>query len=1021
VIELDRHQRAAVHAAPGAATNVVAGAGTGKTTVLVDRFLKLVRADGLEPDRILALTFTLKAAAEMRQRVRAAVAESMPERVEELHGAWIMNFHQFGLRLIRENAPAFGVDPDVDVVTPAEHRRIEQVLKRRFVEGRIEGVDPLFGGEMPAPTKMESRFDLFFKIALECRSDGFDAARLQALCTEGDAPGYLAYVDAVVAVARAYDGELRRRNLIDFSDMITIPSRGLEADARLRERYASRFDHILVDEFQDTSRAQNELVRVLSGGEFAAVTVVGDRKQSIYRWRDARVENIRDFPGDESPLRRNYRSRQNVLDLAHAFICTDPEFADSTDAVPLEAHRGAGDHPVVLFHPASDEDWESEAEALAVWVRHVTEGLPAAGLGELPPERRLGYGDVTVLLRSLKPGHGLPGIERAFERHRIPYAVVGGANAAETRALDVWHAGLSLLCPGARARELLTVLESEPWCFPDSVLAALVHDVKRRPGGLDLLSDEDIAGVDDPAAAERLREVRSMFEELRSRLASDDLQTFVAWALEESALALSLFARGSTPRAVEDLVLEVMESLASSARGGEAADLAGFLDHLRAAIDDKKFREESDVRLPANRVRVMTVHQAKGLEFPAVAVAGIKPPKANSDGYYLSHERGVFFSAKDKAHWGRGLDATPESEYEKRMAEQEERCLLYVAMTRAEDYLWVSSPYREGRRGKVSSLFTDLVGCAAGVDPLVVLREPPAEPHAPAPAASVAPEAEEDAPAAIAELERWDTSRRALEALAEGAGPSPRALDVVSWTGLLTYRDCPLKYRYRFQTRVADLLALEEPERVGERSVTEGVAVPKGMKPADYGVLVHEALSRVYGRGEEPADAVASAARLFGAAGVSNAAHASARSLVEGVLASEVGERGVDTATEQLFEVRLDTLVVHGVFDRVERGPGGRRVIDYKVGLENPAHEFQVELYAWALERIEGEEATGWLCYLREGGAHVKHVATRESAGAVGALARSLERSLAAGEFTATPGEVCGACAYRAVCPTAAP
>lgn len=1021
-ISLDRHQRDAVNARSAAATNVVAGAGTGKTTVLVERFLKLVREDGVSPDRILALTFTLKAAAEMRHRIYLAVMGSMPARVDELYGAWIMNFHQFGLRLIRENAPAFGIDPDADVVTPAQFRRIERLLKRRFVEGRIEGVPHDFGGEIPPPTKMDSRFDMFFNVAMKCRSDGFDAAGLSELCTSEDTDGYRAYVEAIIAVASAYDDQLRRRNLIDFSDMITVPARGLERSESIRSRYVARFDHILVDEFQDTSRAQNQLLKILSAGDFENVTVVGDRKQAIYRWRDARVENIRDFPGDEAPLKKNYRSRQNILDIAHAFISTDEEFADSADNIHLEADRGENADPVVLFHPEENEDWEAEAEALAAWVLHLTRGVPCAGLPALDPGDRLGHEDIAVLLRSLKPGHGLPAIERAFERRGIPYAVVGGANAAETRALESWHALLSLLLPGNRVRELLTVLEGEPWCIPDAVLYQLLRDVKRRTGGIDLLGDDDIARVESEEVAASLREVRSLVDEMRERMITTDFRSFVAWTIDESPLAIRLFHQGAAERlrSAQDLVHEVFEALEQVSRSDAPAGLLAFLDHVRAAIDDKKFREESDVRLPSSRVRIMTIHQSKGLEFPAVAVAGIKPPRASSDRFFLSHEKGVFFSSDEGRRWNRHHAETEEKEYEVRMEDQEARCLLYVAMTRAEDHLWVSSPFRDGvrRRGRSEkpSLFHELLGCVSAVDPLVVLRR--------APEAAVEPRDDGAASERIdandlsGAVQDWRRAQTMLETVWRDAPPSPRPLDVVSWPELYAYHRCPLQYRYRYHTRYSDVLgATEHAPRGGEDGeVLEGVALPRGVTPAEYGVLVHESLRRVYGEGCDAAAAVRAAAEGLGAGKVAEDA---ARALVDGVLASDLGEAGAGVLTEEPFQVRFGALMLQGVFDRLERAADGLRVIDYKVGVESPAHDFQVRVYAYALGRIDDADVNGYVCYLRSHGAHVKRATSRASVEAIGPLAEALESALRSGEFEPTPGAACADCAYRAVCPAA--
>jgi superfamily I DNA/RNA helicase/CRISPR/Cas system-associated exonuclease Cas4 (RecB family) len=805
--------------------------------------------------------------------------------------------------------------------------------------------------------------------------------------------------------------------------MVAMPARRLLEDEALRRRYASRFDHILVDEFQDTSRAQFELLGALSDDDFSTVTVVGDRKQSIYRWRDARVENVIEFPGEQAPLHTNYRSRQNILDIAHAFISTDDAFKGADDNLPLCAHRGANAYPVVLFHPEENEDWEAEAEALAAWVRHLTEGHAVDNLPGPPEGGFIAVQNVAVLMRSLKANHGLPHIERAFERHGIPYAVVGGANAAETRALESWHAAMSLLLPGNRARELLTVLEGAPWNVPDAVLWELVRDVKRRPGGMDLLSDDDIARVQDPRAADRLRELRAHIGDLEARMVSGDFRSFVAWAIEESPLAARLFeglTSAAASKTVQDLVIEVMDAFDQVSLTERPAGLRAFLDHLRAAIDDRRFREESDVRLPSDRVSVMTIHQAKGLEFPAVAVAGVKPPSGKRDHHYLSREHGLYFAASDAESWKRKPPDAPDFEYERRMEEQEANCLFYVAMTRAKDYLWVSSPLCEGKTPRKNkdtvSLFTHLLDCAGDVDPLVILRRPP----------EVAPPAEPalgDADVRVSELVDalgdWSRARERNDVADGTPATSVAALDVVSWPELHAFHECPLRFRYRFRTRVGDVMGTDDEGHDMEREIEEAVSIPKGMTPADYGILVHGALERIFRDGTPAAGAIDVAAAKLPEGTVTRKAKDAARTLVDGVLDSDVGTPGNGIATEQPFEVRLQTLVVHGVFDRIERGPEGLRVIDYKAGVEHPAHDFQVRLYSWALGRIDDEPVDGLICYLRENGAVVRRVTTPDSAAEVEALATRLETALRSGDYPATPGDVCTACAYRTVCPSA--
>jgi DNA helicase-2/ATP-dependent DNA helicase PcrA len=641
---LNDEQKIVVGAGIGASTNVTAGAGTGKTRVLVERYMRFVRDDGLPPSRILALTFTLKAADEMRRRIYETVSGEDPRLLRQLDEAWIMNFHAFGYRLIRENAPAAEVDPGSDVATPTDIDRVERALRSRFLAGGIEGVDPGFGGDVPSPTQLNKRFDVALKVVRKCRDEGLDPSRLRDMYLDTDKPGYKALVDAVIAVGDEYKRELRRRRLIDFSDMITVPARLLGLKPEIARRYTNRFDHILVDEFQDTSSAQYELLRVLAGDDFAKVTVVGDEKQAIYRWRDARVDNIRNFPGPKRPLSLNYRSRQGILDLAHALICKDPLYAQLTEKIRLEAFRSDENHEIVVFHPEGDGEsarrFDAEAGALAGWVRHLTEGIPVEGIPALVTGEEdaplLRHEEVAVLLRSLKPSSGLVEIEAEFERNGIPYTVVGGANAAESRALKSYHALLSLLLPGNRQKELLYVLENEPYNLDDKSLRELFAGSNEG----DALDTRRVlinarGSITNADAAGRCEELLALMGELRSSWTSADFRSFLLFSLEKSSFYDITFAGGGTARSADDVTGELF-NVAGELEKRNDLNLGSFLLHLGTVLKANSFGLDKDMGLPPGKVRIMTIHQAKGLEFPAVAVTGIKNGQGSRDGFFLS-------------------------------------------------------------------------------------------------------------------------------------------------------------------------------------------------------------------------------------------------------------------------------------------------------------------------------------------------------------------------------------------------
>ena len=978
-IDLDQSQRAAVDAPVVAATNVIAGAGTGKTTVLVERYLALLDA-GIPIERLLALTFTLKAAGEMRERVRREVTARHAPLVRRLSSAWIQNFHQFGYRFIKENAPALGIDPGIDVVSIAEFERIKRFLRTRFENGRVPGVPSDFGGEPPPPTKLGSLFDTLMKVVWHCRGIMLAPDELRALVKPDDHPAYVARVETVVALAREYENELSRRGLLDFSDMITIPARALQSDPALARAYQGAFDHILVDEFQDTSAAQNELLRVLSGGDFARVTVVGDLKQSIYRWRDARVENVTEFP-DPTPreLTMNYRSRQEILDLAHGLVSREDDLRAA--AVPLSAHRSGGESSVLLFHPPEGDDrYDDEAEALGAWVDHLLGRASAPAHWELESlATPLEPHDVAVLLRSFKNNKLMPEIERVFQRRGIPFAVVGGANRAEARVLETWHAWVSLVLPssrpGDRPVDLVAVLEAPPYSVTEASLAELFAHTKDRAVAK-LLHDETIARVQDERDATAMRDLRASIEEAAVRWRTLGFEDALLWSIENSPLRTRLLRDGAQPAAVDELCCELLRLADALARRGEL-NLPTFLEHLRASLEERKFREEGDVILPQGRVAVMTVHQAKGLEFPAVAVVDVVESEAPPESFLVSRKSGLYFGERTGKPWKRQKELAESYAREKHMEDVEERCVLYVALTRARDHLWVSASSMEGRKffkkeGREPEpwLFTDVVECARelkvgreirAVDNLcdVVSRS------------AVTPSTDdrtEDLVRAWVELRDRNVAPATTPLLSDG-------LLTVTWADLALFARDP----QQFKARLAGGRALADHEDpIGDELLVADTpsasSVPRGVDPADFGKFVHEVLQRLAVDGNLDAAIDASLPR-YDFAKQRAAATATARTLVGHALAALVAGPAPGARVEVPFMVRLDRLLVRGIIDRIDTTADGTTITDYKVGERIDDHSFQVQAYLWAARRAGVREVLkGRVVYLRESGVEVMEV-----------------------------------------------
>jgi DNA helicase-2/ATP-dependent DNA helicase PcrA len=1039
-MELNREQKRVLRGGIDEAIKVVAGAGTGKTRVLVSRYLKLLQVERIPAERLLALTFTNKAAAEMKKRIFEEVKLlDDPVLLRALYGAWIMNFHGFGRRILTDNADVFGLEPSFEVAGAVDVTRIKRTLIARFEEGRLAVMPEDDGGEPPPPKEIHKLFEKSMSIANKCRSLLMTPEDLLKTVLDSDHNDYKNIIHTVIAVWHAYREEMRRRGLIDFDDMIELAARGLRDHPHVRERYARQFDHILVDEFQDTSEAQNEFLRILCGGDFQKVTVVGDEKQSIYRWRDARVENIRNFPGNAHVLNKNYRSSQNILELAHCYICKDDYFGSKREEIRLQSERRSAEAPVIVFHPpdGAGKSFEEEAKALVAWIRHLTEGIPVEGMpalidggGGRPP---LQYEDVAVLLRSLRRSSGLKTYEEALLSSNIPYAIVGGANSLETAVLQTFHALLNLVIHPRDIQALLIVLEAKPFSLNDAALVemfAAAHAVVSA-GGKDaakgsrnstaqltvdiLLSAEVLNELSDDTAKERCKLLRHFIAELRAKNALYDLKTFLVEALEDSMFFYQLFADGAAADLALNLSRELVVQVESLAGRGEAS-LASFLEWLRSKIEDRAFGISGEALLPPGCVRIMTIHQAKGLEFSAVAVPGIKQTSSQGSGFYLSKKLGVFLGDRDD--WGRGYKKLAEKDAEKNMFKQEERCLLYVAMTRAKDYLFVSSPHPQGKPKRGETPFMDVLECVregnGGVHEIRYI--PGVSETTEVPAGRMHSPASEGE---IALLADWKSSRRALHEIRQESPRRFSALTFIGWRALKTFDRCPLKYYYQYVVGMSEeLILLDEDRPLRGEWTTAG---PGGMDPRAFGSMIHKILEEAMSGSGVTDERIL---ELLNRSNQKEQAHDDAAvrtaQIMDAFQRSPFGTRDQVECLEERFAVRQQRLLFRGVVDRVDRTNGGYHVIDYKYGKEREDYDFQIRFYAWALRRIfETEHVAGSLLFLGDELRERKVDTGEVSCMKMQTVVDKLEEAISSNQYHATPGPACKSCELASFCPQA--
>ncbi len=609
---------------------VLAGAGSGKTRVLTTRVWHLITEHGVPAARIMAVTFTNKAAGEMRERV-AAMLSDRPR------GAWIGTFHAIGARLLRRHAPELGWSRGFAI------RDAEQALREVKRAQRVAQVDI----KRWSPKVIRSHIS-----DAKNRLMGPGAFEQQY----GDGPDLT--LKTVARVYPVYQSSLREQDAMDFDDLLLLPVRLLANNQSLRERYQERFPFILVDEYQDTNQAQFRFLELLAS-DHRNLMVVGDDDQSIYGWRGADVRNILDFehafPGARVvKLERNYRSTPVILDAANAAIRQNKYRKEKT----MRTERVGGD-PVTAVEAADETD---EAR----WIVQEIE----RSILERP---QLDHRDFGVLYRTNAQARAL---EDRFWRRGIPYQVIGGVRFYERREIQDVLAYLRLIA-NPRDLEAFERVVNSPRRGIGPVSQSRVSTFAREQG-IEILAAAEranaVPGLTAPAR-KGLRAFVSLIRECSLMAAHCSAGEVLQLLIDELGLVQLLRAEG---RDGEDRAENVRE-LVSAAQEFEAdlleldaddrepfTDLGLFLQHVALVADVDRHDSNADA------VTLMTVHSAKGLEFPVVFMSGM--------------EEGLF-----------PLD----SAYDEEGRLEEERRLFYVGMTRACKTLYLTHAWSRRRAGTV--------------------------------------------------------------------------------------------------------------------------------------------------------------------------------------------------------------------------------------------------------------------------------------------------------------------------------
>ena len=614
---LNEQQKKAVFTTAGPVL-VLAGAGSGKTRALTHRIAWLIEEEGVDPYHIMAITFTNKAAGEMKERVSGLIGSGS--------AVWVSTFHSTCVRILRRYIDRLGFDNNFTIYDTDDQKGIiKEVCKKLSID-----------------TKMLKERTILS--AISSAKDELVSPTEYEMQNMGDYNG-----SRIAKAYKEYQAALRKNNALDFDDLIVKTVELFKTVPEVLESYQNRFRYIMVDEYQDTNTAQFELIRLLAA-RYRNLCVVGDDDQSIYKFRGANIRNILDFEkvypeACVIKLEQNYRSTQNILDAANAVIKNNIGRKDK--ALWTDKKDGASIH-FQQFDTALDE-----ADYIAESVRTKKR------------EAQADYGDCAVLYRTNAQSRML---EERFIMKSIPYQVVGGVNFYSRKEI----------------KDNLVYLKTIDNGRDDVAVKRIINVPKRGIGATTILRVQEYADSRNISFYDALREADqimtigksavklkpfvTMIQAFRSKLEFFNLEDLVKDILDTTGYVREL--EESDAEDADDRIENIDELISKAAAYDEAheeSNLSEFLEEVALVADIDQVSDDN------NKVLLMTLHSAKGLEFPHVYLAGLE------DGVFPSY-----------------MTITSDDPLEI----EEERRLAYVGITRAKDDLTITCARQRMLRGE---------------------------------------------------------------------------------------------------------------------------------------------------------------------------------------------------------------------------------------------------------------------------------------------------------------------------------
>lgn len=600
---------------------ITAGAGSGKTKVLTCRIAHLLEL-GVAPYRILAITFTNKAAKEMKERVENLVGA-------QADSIWLSTFHSFCAKLLRFEVDGFhGYTRNFTIYDSSDQLvLVKECLKKLNLD------DKQFTPRSVLGTISSAKNVLMDAKAFAAKASDF-------------------YEQKVADIYAMYQDKLRENNAVDFDDLLFLAVRLLQENDEVREKYQSRFQYILVDEYQDTNHAQYALTKILAA-RWRNICVVGDADQSIYAWRGADIRNIidftRDYPDAASiKLEQNYRSTKTILNAANAVIDNN----ESRPKKTLWTENPTGNK--IIHYQAQTEHDEADYIAGVIYNRHEISHEP--------------YGDMAILFRTNAQSRVL---EEKLMRYAIPYTMVGGTKFYDRKEIKDVLAYLRLLYNPEDSLSLTRIINVPKRNIGATTMEHVAAYAEEQ--GISLF--EALSSTDDIPVTKRARasleNFAAMIFDLLNDIEGKDVLSLIETVIKQTGYGEMLDKEAEHDPQGESRKENVGEFLSVAKDymdSNPEGNLQDFLENVALVSDVDDF-ESSD-----SKVTLMTLHAAKGLEFPVVFLTGL-------DEGLFPHSRTL-------------MDPTQV---------EEERRLAYVGITRAERQLYVTNAVTRTMYGRISA------------------------------------------------------------------------------------------------------------------------------------------------------------------------------------------------------------------------------------------------------------------------------------------------------------------------------